>query len=330
MQNTAAPKFSIVIPVKAVNAYVRETVPHILALAGGDWELLIVTNDPEPSEWQDGRIRTLASGRIGPGLKRDLGAKHAQGEILVFLDDDSYPRPDLLEAASKYFQEPAVAAVGGPAVTPPQDGFWAKVSGAVFLSRLSGGAPERYVPVGPSREIQDWPSVNLMVRRSAFSEVGGFNVPYWPGEDTKLCLEIVNAGKKILYAPDMLVWHHRRPGLGAHLKQVGAYGLHRGYFAKKYPETSFKPQYFIPSAFLLFAVASLLAPFMPASLQLLLEAGWALYGAALGLALADFLRYENLLVSLAALPYVFLTHLVYGARFFQGFAFTNNLVSVLR
>lgn len=217
----------------------RETVPYIMKLGRADWELIIVTNEPEPCEWTDQRISLISSGRIGPGLKRDLGAKSAKGKILVFLDDDSYPKEDLLDAAIKYFERPEVAAIGGPAITPPQDSFWARVSGAVFLSRLSGGAPERYVPCGPSRNIQDWPSVNLMVRRADFLAVGGFNVPYWPGEDTKLCLDIIKAGRKIIYAPDAIVWHHRRPGLAAHLKQVGAYGLHRGYFAKKYPETSF-------------------------------------------------------------------------------------------
>lgn len=308
----------------------RETVPYILKLDRADWELLIVPNEPEPSEWNDNRIRLFPSGRVGPGLKRDLGAKNAKGEILVFLDDDSYPRPDLLSVALKYFERPEVAAIGGPAITPPQDNFWARVSGAVFLSRFSGGAPERYVPVGVSREIQDWPSVNLMARKADFLAVGGFNVPYWPGEDTKLCLDIVKTSKKIIYAPDLVVWHHRRPGLAAHLKQVGAYGLHRGYFARKYPETSLKLMYFVPSAFLLFAILSALLPLMPAAARSLVLAGWALYGAALLLALKDFLKYEAFPVSFCSLFYMFLTHLVYGARFLQGFALTNNLVSELR
>src|SRR5262249_11500155 len=149
-----------------------------------------------------------------------------------------------------------------------------------FLSRFSGGSPERYVPMGEVREVQDWPSVNLMVRRADFVSVGGFNCAYWPGEDTKLCLQLVKTGEKILYNPCLIVWHHRRAGLGAHLKQVGAYGLHRGYFAKHFPETSFKFGYFVPSLFLVFTLFTLAALFcgMPTFVKLPLVMAWGIYG----------------------------------------------------
>ena len=250
-----AVKFSIIIPFKAVNAYVRETVPYVLKLNNADWELILVPNEDMKSEWPDPRISVRASGRVGPGAKRDMAAKVARGDVLVFLDDDSYPRADLLDVAARHFCDPGVVALGGPGITPPEDCFWQRVSGAVFLSKLSGGAPERYVPVGGVREIQDWRSVNLMVRKADFLAIGGFDSAYWPGEDTKLCLDLVKkTGRKILYIPDLVVWHHRRAGLMGHLKQIGAYGLHRGFFVKEYPETSRKPAYFIPSGSGLFLI----------------------------------------------------------------------------
>ncbi len=324
-------KFSIIIPFKAVNAYVRETVPHVLKLNSPDWELILVPNEDMAVEWPDERIRVLVSGRVGPGAKRDMAAKIARGEILVFLDDDSYPRADLLDVAEKYFRDPGVVALGGPGITPPQDGFWQRVSGAVFLSKLSGGAPERYVSVGGVREVQAWPSVNLMVRRPDFLSIGGFNTDYWPGEDTKLCLELIKkTGRKILYVPEMIVWHHRRAGLRGHLKQIGAYGLHRGFFVKEYPETSRKPAYFIPSAFAVFALLSLFVRLLPAPLKMLIAAGWALYALALVKALLDFLAHEKPAVALCALWYTVCTHFFYGVRFIQGLVFTDRLVSTLR
>ena len=40
--------------------------------------------------------------------------------------------------------------------------------------------------------------VNLVVKREVFEAVGGYDSHYWPGEDTKLCLDITHkAGKKI-------------------------------------------------------------------------------------------------------------------------------------
>ena len=54
-------KFSVIIPFKAVNAYVRETVPYVLKLNGADWELILVPNEDMAGEWPDDRIRVLAS-----------------------------------------------------------------------------------------------------------------------------------------------------------------------------------------------------------------------------------------------------------------------------
>lgn len=324
------PKYTIVIPVKEINDYVRETVPHIQRLHGDSWELIILPNEAAAAEWGDPRIRLIPSDRVGPGAKRDIGGKEAKGEILVFLDDDSYPQSDLLDVADRYFADAGVVAIGGPGITPPHDSFWQRVSGAMFLSRLSGGAPERYVPVGSVREVDDWPSVNLMVRKDDFLAVGGFDTPFWPGEDTKLCLSLIkNTGKRILYVPELIVWHHRREGLLRHLKQVGAYGLHRGFFVKKYPETSRRLSYFAPSGLLALALLSLLLPWLPQALGRMALIGWSVYGIALMFAFRDISRHESLRVSAIAVWYTFLSHLYYGLRFIQGM-FTRQLESTLR
>ncbi len=73
---------------------------------------------------------------------------------------------------------------------------------------------------------------------------------YWPGEDTKLCMLLTKAeGKRIVYEPEAVVYHHRRALFWGHFRQVWNYAVHRGFFAKRYPDTSLRPQYFVPSTF---------------------------------------------------------------------------------
>lgn len=326
-----SPKFSIIIPVKAINDYVRETVSYIQRMSNPNWELFILPNEDCPNEWLgDLRISIVPSGRVGPADKRDMGAKLASGDVLVFLDDDSYPKPNLLDVATKYFADPEVIAIGGPGITPPHDSFWQRVSGAVFLSRFTGGSPERYVSIGNVRLVDDWPSVNLMVRRDVFLDVGGFDCRYWPGEDTKLCLKLVETGKKLLYVPDLIVWHHRRAGFLAHLKQVGSYGLHRGYFARRHPKTSFRLKYFAPTAFGGFVVLSTLWPVLSPLLSTTFVLVWALYIVVLLMGLRDIVRHETWGVGLAALLYVPSTHFYYGMQFVHGYFKQGELVSKLR
>ena len=325
------PKYSIIIPVKEVNDYVRETVPYIQALELDDWELIIIPNNPELNEWEyDARISLISSGRVGPADKRDQASKKANGEILVFLDDDSYPKSDLLSVATTYFSDESVSAIGGPAITPESDSFWQKVSGAVFLTKLTGGNPERYVSMGKTKEIDDWPSVNFMVRKADFIDVGGFDSPYWPGEDTHLCLKLTRSSKRIIYVPDLIVWHHRRAGLVRHVKQVGAYGLHRGYFARHLPDTSLKLKYFAPSVvFLMFCIATIV-PLLPKSIDYVIYSGIVVYMLWVAIGSVQIACLTSWRFFFVSLPYVVATHFSYGLNFLRGFIKLKPLVSKLR
>ena len=291
----------------------------------------------------------IATGKVSPAIKRDQGAEKIESDIIAFIDDDAYPAPDWLTEAVMHFKDPQVVAVGGPQITPPADSFWQKVSGASFLSPLNGASMKcRYWPVEEAnRDVDDWPSVNLLVERQAFLEVGGFDSSYWPGEDTKLCLDLTTKlKKKIIYEPRSKVFHHRRAGLKRHLKQIGNYGLHRGFFAKTLPDTSRRPIYFVPSLFVIF-LAKLILFFAFESFwiqlaqslgvsrivdiaRVLFVSGLAAYLAALTYsALSIGKLISNLAIGIATTPYLFFTHLWYGLRFLKGFFLVKTLQSKL-
>ena len=50
-------KYSIIIPVKEINSYIRETVAHILCLDNDSWELLILPNEADLTEWDSIKIK---------------------------------------------------------------------------------------------------------------------------------------------------------------------------------------------------------------------------------------------------------------------------------
>lgn len=97
-------KFSIIIPVRKINDFVKENITHIKGMSYRNFEVLIITDEKEEHDFQDDRFILLDSGNIGPGEKRNLGARKAKGEILAFLDDDSYPEVDWLANAKKYLR----------------------------------------------------------------------------------------------------------------------------------------------------------------------------------------------------------------------------------
>lgn len=257
----------------------------------------------------------IPTGPIKPADKRDLALTHAKGEILAFLDDDAYPLKDWLKNALVNFEDQNVAAVGGPAVTPIDDGLLQKASGNIYASFLvSGNFRYRYIPQA-KREVDDFPSCNFLVRKSVMEELGGFDTKFWPGEDTKLCLDITKKlKKKIIYDPHVLVYHHRREIFSPHLKQIINYALHRGYFVKKYPATSLKLSYFIPTLFLLFLIGGFILSFFCTFSKALYLGILSIY---LLLALVT-----SICVPLRIIPLVFigiiLTHIAYGFYFIKG------------
>ena len=300
------PLFSIIIPVRTETAYLRETLKKLKQQTFRSFEVLVITDK--------------ISGPVSPAIKRNLGAKKSHGQYLAFLDDDSYPDKNWLKNASKLFTK-NIAALCGPCLTPPADSLTQQASGLVWSSFLgSGGAGFYRNSIAPKRFVDDFPSVNLIVKKEDFLKIKGFDTHHWPGEDTILCAALVyTLKKKILYHPSIRVYHHRRSVIIPHLQQITRYALHRGNFARIYPKTSFRLGYLVPSFFSLYLISLIFFhPFyylLPLFLYLFL----------LFITFSSFLVSSfSFLVSLLATITIPATHVYYGILFIIGF-FSSHL-----
>jgi hypothetical protein len=322
-------RFSIIIPVKAIGDYVREAIPAFAAQAEQDFEILILPDHASGEIFPKARIIPTAP-YTRPADKRDIGAREARGEFLAFIDDDAYPAESWLAAALPHFEgDPKVAGVCGPGVTPPGAGARERASGWVMASKLgSWHYTYRFVPER-ARDVDDYPSMNLIVRRSDFLEAGGFDVHVWPGEDTALCEKLTGEmGKRIVYDPDVLVFHHRRDLYVPHLRQHARFGTHRGRYAAGGRKTSLRPGYFLPTALLLAILLAPTALILPRWLGILLLLGPATY-ALLLIATAGWVytRDRSLKVALLSASGIVATHLVYGVAFVWGLATPRRAIS---
>lgn len=296
------PKFSIIIPVRQTNAYLEETLLKLKQQSIKNFEVLVITDK--------------ISSTPNPAQKRNLGAKMAKGEYLAFLDDDSYPSKNWLKNALKQLRSnKKIAAICGPCLTPPSDNEFQKASGLVWSSYIgSGGAGNYRNNISNKRFVDDFPSVNLIVKKEDFLKIGGFNTHHWPGEDTILCMDLVyKLHKKILYHPSIIVYHHRREVIIPHLKQITRYAIHRGYFARIYPKTSLRIGYITPSLFFLYLLLIIIIPrnilFLPFYIYLLI----------LLITLFTFVKNKNKIsTSILATITIPITHLYYGILFLTG------------
>jgi len=307
------PKVSIIIPCKRIDRYTKQCIQYCKNLDYPNIEIIVLP-DQESNCGLDG-VKVVSTGHVSPGKKRNIGADIALGDLLAFIDSDAYPRRDWLKNAVKYFNDPNVAAVGGPGVTPEDDNDMQKASGLVLSSFLVGSLNSRF-KIKKTYESDDIHSCNFIARKDIIKKVK-WNEKYWPGEDTLICLGIKKMGLKMLEVPDVVVYHHRKPLFIPHIKQVSRFGLHRGFFVKKFPENSRKITYYIPSIFIVCLILGVILSMFNQFLKILFVIFIASY---LILTFIGALHAKRPKLILLTWLGIIVTHISYGISFLIGLA----------
>ncbi|MEC7713079.1 MAG: glycosyltransferase [Candidatus Thermoplasmatota archaeon] len=245
------PFISIVIPTTGNVPFIKGLVESVSKLDYpkekfeliliGDKETKLLKKNVQRSE-KYGINTTLKYEPYAAGKKRNIGVELAKGEIIAFTDDDTILKEDWLNNAVKHLSENSnYVGVGGPNFTPREGLPFAKAVGRIFGSKFLFSF--RYT-IGHSKpkEIEHNPTCNYIIKKKVFETVK-FHDTLWPGEDAEFDIKLIKKGFKILYAPDVIVWHHRRSRPIPFLKQMFNYGKTRAQVTRMHPD-SFDIRYF--------------------------------------------------------------------------------------
>lgn len=335
--NNRRPFISVIIPVRQLSYFLLfENLPAHDEQTMRSFEVIVLPNDHSTYDLTLLRsyqwLRIIPTGSVTrPAEKRNIGVKAARGTYIAFIDDDAYPARHWLSAAKKILSQTRARAVCGPGIIPGLATDWERAFDAILQSWIGSGAyTYRFVQKNP-RHVLDFPSMNFIMHRHDFLKLGGFKNDYWPGEDSKLCNEIVSRLKgTIRYDPAVLVHHHRRPSLRSFLTQHDQYGFHRGAFFAHGDNNSQELSYVIPTLFVMYLSlypVLVLSAWMSGSIPsvILFTIPLMLYGLLSWLFLIQsFINSRSLPVALKALIAMISMHLVYGAAFIRGFKKGRN------
>ncbi|HEY9722353.1 MAG TPA: glycosyltransferase [Oscillatoriaceae cyanobacterium] len=210
---------SIVIPVYNQVEFTRTC---LLALShhtpGALYELIVVDNASTDGTQAllanvAGSFRVVRNDRnLGFARACNQGARLARGEHVLFLNNDTAPLAGWLEALLRELDAPDVGVVGAKLLYP-QTGLVQHAGMAIAVEdtlpvHLFRHMDPRLPPVDESRDFEMVTGACMLIRRALFERLGGFDEGYLNGfEDVDLCLRVREAGYRVRYAPQSVVYH---------------------------------------------------------------------------------------------------------------------------
>jgi len=254
-----------------------------------------------------------------PSVQRNAALKAAQGELIYFLDDDSMPESNNLRARV-HFARPEVQMLGGPNLCPSDAPWLEKVFALVLSSWLAfGPSRARYAAVGQLRETTEKELIlcNLMARRQTMLDLGGFNESLYPNEENALMDEFLKRGGKLIYDPSFVVHRRPRSNLKSFAKMLMTYGRGRAEQYRLHPSFG-SALNFVPPLFVVYLII------LPAALAWVPQLGklmlglLSIYVLALLMQTAALALRNSIFLSLAAMPLMVVTHILYGCGFWRG------------
>ena len=210
---------SIIIPVWNK---VELTKQCLLALAkvtsGTEYEVILVDNgstDGTHAFFQTlgGDVQVIRNQEnLGFAKACNQGALAAHGDYLVFLNNDTIPLTNWLQPlVSEVEEHPEVGIVGSKLLFP--DGTVQHAGVVLDRSSLAPYHIYRTFPgdtpaVNQRREFQIVTGACLLIRRTVFEKVGGFDNGFLNGfEDVDLCLKVRDEGWQVVYQPRSTLYH---------------------------------------------------------------------------------------------------------------------------
>ena len=224
---------SLIIPAYNAEATLAECLDACLNQSRAPDEIIVVddgSTDCTPEIAARYPVTFLSQQHRGPAAARNLGARRASGDFLVFTDSDCVPEPDWIAHLCGAFDSDRVAGVGGSYGIRNDSSLLARLVHEEIVLRHARLA----------RDVDFLGSFNVAYRRDAFDAAGGFDESFAraSGEDNDLAYRLQDAGGVLRFVPQARVQHYHPSRLIPYLRTQMRHGYWRMRLYAKHPRRS--------------------------------------------------------------------------------------------
>ncbi len=333
MTEPALPRVSVVIPVRNEAGYIGRNLDALLAQDYPADRLEILVADGRSDDATREIVQTLsfrvAEGGSGASIVlvdnperimptgTNAAIRRATGDVIVLLGGHAQLPADYLRSCAVALQETGADAVSG-AIESRGSGLVGETIAAAMSSPFGiGNSGFRTATSGAAVEVDTIPFG--MYRRGVFERVGLFNPNMVRHQDYEFNYRVRRSGGRMMLLPGVRAVYHVRGNLRALWRQYWQYGIWKGRFLRRFPE-SLRPRHLVPSLFALTLVLSGVGSLLLPPLTVLFG---ALVGAYLGFIVAAMVAFalQGRWRMLPVLPVVMLClQLGYGLGVWIGLA----------
>lgn len=216
--STSKPRISFITVTFGTGPIIVDSLASLVASLGElDFEYLVVDNrHPErPTRtWNELRLSTSGVGVIRPehnlgfGGGCELGALHARGTVLAFINPDTFFTTGWIEPLLTQLDD-QITSIAAPVLLEP-DGTVQEAGQQLFADGST--RPRRDAPAPGTARRHDYASAACwLIRRDEHERIGGFDAAYSPAyfEDVDFALRAAVLGGSCMIVADSGVVHHR-------------------------------------------------------------------------------------------------------------------------
>ncbi|MDQ7799266.1 MAG: glycosyltransferase [Candidatus Edwardsbacteria bacterium] len=174
-------------------------------------------------------IRLIRQGNAGPAAARNNGVTQAEAPVVVFTDSDCVPQPDWLEKMIGPLEaDPNVTAVKGAYRTKQHQ---------IAARFVQLEYEDKYQLLKKRQNIDFIDTYSAAFRRDIFLQFGGYDTSFKVAcaEDVELSYRMHNAGHRMIFAPQALVYHLHPETLGAYFRKKYKFAYWRMLAVRKNP-----------------------------------------------------------------------------------------------